>query len=79
MTSELKKILQRHTTHQITLDRQICHIQYISSVSTGEKNLSRVLTDMINSTSTELSIELLGPKAPEVLDGEGPEVQHIVP
>lgn len=34
---------------------------------------------MINSTSTEFSIEFLGTKAPEVLDGEGPEVQHIVP
>ncbi len=43
------------------------------------QNLSYVLTDMIDSTSTELSIELLGPEAPEVLDGEGPEVQHIVP
>lgn len=38
-----------------------------------------VLTDMIDSTSTELPVELLGPEAPEVLDGEGPEVQHIVP
>lgn len=34
---------------------------------------------MINSTGTELPIELLGPEAPEVLNGEGPEVQHIVP
>ncbi len=34
---------------------------------------------MIDSTSTELSIELLCSEAPEVLDGEGPEVQHIVP
>lgn len=33
---------------------------------------------MIDSTSTELPIELLGPEAPEVLDGEGPEVQHII-
>lgn len=29
---------------------------------------------MINGTSTEFSIEFLGTKAPEVLDGEGPEV-----
>lgn len=41
--------------------------------------MSSVLTDMIDSTSTELSIELLGPEAPEVRDGEGPQVQHIVP
>lgn len=34
---------------------------------------------MIDRTGTELSVELLGPEAPEVLDGEGPEVQHIVP
>lgn len=34
---------------------------------------------MINGTSTEFSIELLGTEAPEVLDGEGPEVQHVVP
>lgn len=33
---------------------------------------------MIDSTSTELSIELLGSKAPEVVDGEGPKVQHVV-
>lgn len=37
------------------------------------------LTDMINSTRTELSVELLGTEAPEVLDCKGPEVQHIVP
>lgn len=37
------------------------------------------LTDMIDSTGAELSIELLGSEAPEVLDGEGPEVQHVVP
>lgn len=34
---------------------------------------------MIDSSSTELSIELLGPEAPEVVDGEGPEVKYIVP
>ena len=43
------------------------------------RRLPLVLTDMIDSTSTELPMELLGPEAPEVLDGEGPEVQHIVP
>lgn len=48
-------------------------------VSTGEQKWSSVLTDMINRTGAELSVELLGPEAPEVLDGEGPEVQHIVP
>lgn len=34
---------------------------------------------MIDSTGTELSIEFFGPEAPEVLDGEGPEMQHIIP
>lgn len=33
---------------------------------------------MIDSTSAELPIELLGSKAPEVVDGEGPKVQHVV-
>lgn len=40
--------------------------------------VSNALTDMIDSTSAELPIELLGPKAPEVMDGEGPKVQHVV-
>lgn len=48
-------------------------------MSQTEQKLSSVLTDMVDSTGTELSVELLGPEAPEVLDGEGPEVQHIVP
>lgn len=34
---------------------------------------------MINSTRTELSIELFGTEAPEVLDCKGPEMQHVVP
>lgn len=34
---------------------------------------------MINSTSAELPVELLGTEAPEVLDRKGPEVQHVVP
>ncbi len=43
------------------------------------RTLYIILTDMIDSTSTEFPIKLLGPEAPEVLDSEGPEVQHIVP
>lgn len=54
-----------------------CSVRY--GVSKGEQKSSSALTDMINRTGTELSVELLGPEAPEVLDGEGPEVQHIVP
>lgn len=33
---------------------------------------------MIDSTGAELSVELFGPEAPEVLDAEGPQVKHIV-
>lgn len=38
-----------------------------------------VLTDVVDGACTELSIELFGSEASEVVDGEGPEVQHIVP
>lgn len=34
---------------------------------------------MVDSAGAELPVELLGTEAPEVLDGEGPEVQHVVP
>lgn len=34
---------------------------------------------MIDGTGAELPVELFGPQTPEVLDGEGPEVQHVVP
>lgn len=34
---------------------------------------------MVNGACAELSIELFGSKAPKVMDGEGPEVQHIIP
>lgn len=33
---------------------------------------------MIDSTGTKLPIKLLGPEAPEVLDGKRPEMEHIV-
>lgn len=39
----------------------------------------RTLTDVVDGTSAELSIELLGPESPEVMNGVGPEVEHIVP
>ena len=38
-----------------------------------------ILTDVVNGSSTELSVELLGPEAPEVMDGERPEVEDVVP
>lgn len=34
---------------------------------------------MVDRACAELSIELFGSQAPEVMDGEGPEVQHIIP
>lgn len=37
-----------------------------------------ILTDVVDGACTELSIELFGSQAPEVMDGEGPEVQHII-
>lgn len=37
------------------------------------------LTDVVDGASTELPVELLGSQAPQVMDGERPEVQHIVP
>lgn len=40
---------------------------------------SRTLTDVVDGTSTEFAIKLFGPEAPQVMNGEWPEVQHIVP
>ena len=37
------------------------------------------LTDVVDGSRAELPVELLGPQAPEVMDGEGPQVQHVVP
>lgn len=37
------------------------------------------LTDVVDGAGTELPVELLGSEAPQVMDGERPEVQHVVP
>lgn len=37
-----------------------------------------VLTDMVYGSCTEFAIEFFGAEAPEVVDSEGPEVQHVV-
>lgn len=37
------------------------------------------LTDVVDGAGTELSVELFGPKAPQVVDGERPQVEHVVP
>lgn len=47
-------------------------------------NLSEVprresLTDVVDGSSTEFAIKLLGAEASEVMDGVGPQVQHVVP
>lgn len=45
----------------------------------SERRHRSTLTDVVDGAGTELSIELLGSKAPEVMDGEGPEVENVVP
>lgn len=37
------------------------------------------LTDVVQGSRAELSVELLGSEAAEVADGVGPQVEHIVP
>lgn len=37
-----------------------------------------VLTDMVYGSCAEFAVELFGAEAPQVVDGEGPQVQHIV-
>ncbi len=37
------------------------------------------LTDVVDGAGTELSIELLCSEGPQVVDGEGPQVEHVVP
>lgn len=34
---------------------------------------------MVDGAGAELAVELLGSEAPQVVYGEGPEVEHIVP
>lgn len=67
---------KKHLPICINIANHILHVNLANShtnnISMAEKMFR--LTDMIDSTSTELSVELLGPKAPEVLDGEGPEM-----
>lgn len=40
---------------------------------------SRVLTDVVNSTSAEFAIKLLGSESSEVMNSKGPEVQDVIP
>lgn len=45
----------------------------------SQGKLAPPLTDVVNGSSAEFPIELFRPKATQVLDRKGPEVQHIVP
>lgn len=45
----------------------------------GSKFDRFTLTDVVDGASTELAVELLGSEAPQVVNGEGPEVEHVVP
>lgn len=38
-----------------------------------------ILTDVIDGAGAELAVELLGSEGAEVVDGEGPQVEHVVP
>lgn len=37
-----------------------------------------VLTDMVDGPCTEFAVELFGTKAPQVMDGEWPQMQNII-
>lgn len=39
----------------------------------------QMLTDVVNGSGTEFAIELFGAEASQVMNGVGPEVQHVVP
>lgn len=34
---------------------------------------------MVDGASAELAVELFGSKSPEVMNGVGPEVEHVIP
>jgi len=34
---------------------------------------------VVDGAGAKLAVELLGSEAPQVVDGEGPEVEHVVP
>lgn len=38
-----------------------------------------ILTDVIDGAGAELAVELLGSEGAEVVDGEGPQVENVVP
>lgn len=39
----------------------------------------QTLTDVVDGSSTEFAIKLFGAEASQVMNGVGPEVQHVVP
>lgn len=42
-------------------------------------SLSQILTDVVYGTGTEFSVKLFGPEAPQVVNREGPKMEHVVP
>lgn len=54
-------------------------IKKVKKLKVNQILISCLLTDMVYGSSTELSVELFGPQTTEVLNGEGPEMQNIVP
>lgn len=61
--------------------RKIAYIIYTCLDSYGFciQRDDSILTDVVNGACTELAVKLLCPEASEVMDGEGPKVQNIVP
>lgn len=56
------------------------HLIYKVKIKTSQAFISRsqILTDVVYRSGTELAIKLFCPKTPQVMDGEGPKVQHVV-
>ena len=62
------------TVHWVPWVKASCVGQYMYiPVARGQ------LTDVVNSSSAELPIELLGPQLPKILNGARPQMQNIIP
>lgn len=40
---------------------------------------SQILTDVVYGPGAEFAVKLFGPEASQVMNGVGPQVQHVVP
>lgn len=71
--------------HVVKANELSANQEHLHQSSSPGKLLSKqfpspqILTDVINRSCTELPVEFLCSQSPEVMDGEGPEMQHIVP